>query len=119
MRFQPMVSPPWICVVRPLLVPDTQLIVMNAYYGPDPEAGKADYTVRLRNGKGRVLAERRMPPIPPRGCVRLPITDAFPDLMEHARREAALSVEVQGSNIMGPFTWVNGPGGDFNLHHFC
>lgn len=119
MAFEPVESEPWICLIRPGLTPETDLIVMNAYYGDDPREGMAIWRVRLRGGQGRIIAERAMPPIPPRGSVRLPVREIFPDISDIARREAVLSLEAAGRNIMGPFTFVRAPSGDFNVHHFC
>jgi hypothetical protein len=118
MRFQPSQSVPWLCVVRPLLFPATQLIVMSSFYGSGPE-GTAHWHVRLRNSQGQILAEREMEPIPPRGCRRFELQTAFPDIKALAQREGTVAIEVVGSNIQGPFTWVTVPSGDFNIHHFC
>ncbi|MDT5269269.1 MAG: hypothetical protein QOH49_1455 [Acidobacteriota bacterium] len=119
MKFEPGPSPPWICLVRPMLFPDTQLVVMSSYFGADGEAGRAEWVARLRNAHGAVVAEKQMPALPPRGCARLPVNEVFPEARALAEREGTLSVEVQGSNIQGPFTYVRGPGGDINIHHFC
>jgi hypothetical protein len=118
MRFEPAPIEPWLCVVRPLVVPDTQLVVMNSYFGPDAARGVAHWTARLRSGDGRILAERRMPPLAPRGCVRLRLDEIFPAVQELAAR-TTLAVEVSGENVFAPFTYVNSPSGDFNIHHFC
>ena len=119
MRFRASDSVPWICVVRPRLVPDTQLVVMNRYYGTDAEEGTARWSATLRNGAGQVLATTNMPPIPPRGLVRLRLDEMFADIATHADREQVLSVEANGRNIQGPFTLVHARNGDFNIHHFC
>lgn len=119
MRFTQAQAPPWLCVIRPLLFPDTQLIVMNGYYGTDPREGTAQWVVRLRDGQGAILHEVRMEPLPPRGSKRFPLSTVFPDLAEVARSHPTLGVEVTGTNIQGPFTFVRVPSGDFNIHHFC
>lgn len=119
MRFQPVESEPWICLVRPRAFPDTELIVMNAYYGLDVSEGSAEWVSRLRNAHGDVLAEKHMPALPPRGSSRTPIRSIFPDIEKIAVGESVLSIEAQGRNIMGPFTYVRMPSGDFNIHHFC
>lgn len=80
MKFEATHSPPWICLVQPKLFPDTQLVVMNAYFGADPASGTCDYVVRLRNGAGKILRERCMPPLPPRGSARFGLTSAFEDI---------------------------------------
>ena len=118
-KFDLAVSPPWICLVRPLLFPDTQLVVMSSYFGNDVEAGGGEWTARLRNAQGAIVAEKKMPALPPRGSVRLPVTEVFPEVRSLAEREETLSVEVVGSNIQGPFTYVRAPRGDINIHHFC
>ena len=119
MKFEPSGSAPWLCLVRPLLFPDTQLVVMSSYFGPDADAGRSEWVARLRNAHGAVVAARKMPPLPPGGSARLHVGEVFPDVRGLAEREGTLSVEVQGSNIQGPFTYVRGPGGDINIHHFC
>lgn len=119
MRFESTESEPWLCVVRPLLFPQTQLIIMNSYFGSNHKEGTAKYVIRLRNEQSKILCEKKMPSIPPRGCVRTGLSDIFPDIENIAKKESTLAVEVIGSNIKGPFTWVSVPSGDFNLHHFC
>jgi len=119
MRFEPSKSEPWLCVVRPNLFPDTQIIIMNSYYGNNPEIGSSEYLIRLRNSKGEILQEKNMPLIPPCGSIRFKLEDIFHDVFEIARKESVVSVEVVGKNIKGPFTWVFSPFGDFNIHHFC
>lgn len=119
MRFEPARSAPWLCVVRPIDFPDTEIIVMNACYGDDSIAGAGQWSVRLRSGNGKILEQREMPPLPVRGSMRTHVTAMFPNVGEHARRERTVAVEVFGTNIQGPFTFVKIPGGDFNIHHFC
>lgn len=119
MKFAPTTSPPWICVVRPRLFPESELVVLNAYYGDDPEAGVSRWTIRLRDAQGKVLAERAMPPIAARGCARVALADAIPELAALAERHGTVAVEAQGTNMMGPFTFVRAASGDFNFHHFC
>lgn len=119
MRFAPADSVPWLCVIRPRLFPDTELIVMNGYYGTDPRQGTAHWVIRLRDGQGKMLREVRMEPLPPRGSTRFPVSAVFPDLADVARAHSTLGVEVTGTNIQGPFTFVRVPSGDFNIHHFC
>jgi hypothetical protein len=46
------------------------------------------------------------------------ILSIFPTLKNISKQEI-ISVEVIGSNIQGPFTFVSIPNGDFNIHHFC
>jgi len=118
MRFQPSHCEPWLCVVRPLQFPDTQLVVMSCYYGDNPQ-GTAKWFLRLRNGAGRIVSEVSMPDIPPCGCTRFALKSVFPDIESVAKREGTIAVEAKGTNIQGPFTWVTVPGGDFNIHHFC
>ncbi len=119
MRFTERRSPPWLCVVRPLAFPETQLIVMNSYYGTDAGIGTTRWVARLRDGQGRVLAEREMDPIPPRGSRRIRVDEIFPNIAEFAARSGTVAIEAVGTNMQGPFTWVTVPGGDFNIHHFC
>jgi len=119
MRFERMQSEPWLCVIRPLLFPDTELIVMSAYYGMDEVEGSTEWTVRIRNSQGTVLAERKMTPIPPRGSIRLPLHAIFPDVSAIARQAGTIGIEAVGSNIQGPFTFIRSRSGDFNIHHFC
>jgi hypothetical protein len=117
MKFTYSKSSPWLCVIRPDLFPDIKLIVMNCYYGLD-EIGTADWEIRIRNGKGKILMNKLMPKIPPRGSVCVEILSLFPTLKNISKQEI-ISVEVLGSNIQGPFTFVSIPNGDFNIHHFC
>jgi hypothetical protein len=118
MRFEPTFTPCDICLVRPLLFPDTQIVVMNSYYGTDAAGGASEWSARLRSGRGSVLDERKMNPIPARGSVRLALQEIFPQVSEFAEREGAVAVELSGSNLHSPLTWVTVPGGDFNIHHF-
>ena len=118
MAFQKTKSAPWICVVRPHLFPDTQIIVMSNYYGQEGKS-VSEWNIRLRDGQGNIITEQRMAPIPMRGSRRIILQEVFPDIVEYARAQRALSVEVNGSNIQGPFTFVKVPSGDFNIHHFC
>lgn len=117
MRFAPQQSPPWICVVRPKLTPEIELIVMNSYYGEDAEVGSADWSLTIRNSQGQPLRSQEMPSIPPRGSMRLRVEEVFPDLSDLAETDT-VAVEAIGRNIMGPFTLVKREG-DFNIHHFC
>jgi len=119
MRFTQRRSPPWLCVVRPTAFPETQLIVMNSYYGQDESAGSTQWVARLRDGQGVVVAEREMERIPPRGSRRLRLDEIFPDIAALEARAGTIAVEAVGMNMQGPFTWVSVPGGDFNIHHFC
>jgi len=119
MRFEQMVSEPWLCVIRPLVFPETGLIVMSSYYGLDEVSGSAEWRLRLRDNHGVIVAEKEMMPIPPRGSVRLPVRDVFPDLYTVAADAGTIGVEAVGTNIQGPFTLVRSPSGDFNIHHFC
>ncbi len=118
MRFEQMVSEPWLCVIRPLVFPETELIVMSSYYGGELN-GSAEWKLRLRDGQGIILAEKEMTPIPPRGCVRLPLRSVFHNLSTIAKEVGTIGVEAVGTNIQGPFTLVRSPSGDFNIHHFC
>ncbi len=119
MRFKPIKAEPWTCVIRPLLVPETDLIVMNSYYGCDQSQGTANWSARIRNKHGKVVCEKAMPPLPPRSSVRLPISKIFPDVLDLAKAHQTIAIEAVGTNIMGPFTYVKAPSGDFNIHHFC
>ena len=64
------------------------------------------------------IMNKLMPKIPPRGSVCVEILSLFPTLKNISKQEI-ISVEVLGSNIQGPFTFVSIPNGDFNIHHFC
>lgn len=119
MTFKKTQSSPWICLMRPLLFPEAQIIVMSAYYAGDETEGRGEWNAAVRNGQGAILSRRDMPSLPARGCVRTSLRDMFPDIAQLAEREGTVSVEVNGTNIQGPFTWVSVPGGDFNIHHFC
>ena len=119
MTFEKTQSEPWLCVIRPSIFPNTQLIIMNSYYGWDDKEGTSRYVIRIRNNQGKVLTEKKMAPIPPKGCLRVSISEIFPNIGTLAKKEGTFAVEVIGSNIKGPFTWVTIPGGDFNIHHFC
>jgi len=119
LRFIAADSLPWTCVVRPLLTPRTELIVMNAYSGDDLSETKSNWTARLRTAQAEVVAERQMQPLNLRGTVRLPLNDIFPDVAVLAQTHGVLAFEAKGRNIMGPLTYVVTPGGDFNIHHFC
>jgi hypothetical protein len=119
MRMIPMESAPWICVVRPLLLVETEIIVMNSCFGVSGEAGASRWSARLRDGQGRVLAETPMPDIPPRGSARVGLSQVFPNVRELASSAATLAFEATGCNIMGPFSFVRSASGDFNIHHFC
>lgn len=119
MRFRSSMSPPWICTVRPNVTPDTSLILMNCYYGTDPTEGSMRCSITLRNGQGQALATRELSAVPPRGMTRVHVQTLFPDIEKHASRETTLSIEVTGTNMQGPFTFVRAPNGDFNIHHFC
>lgn len=119
MRMESSQGAPWICLVRPRFFPDTHIVVMNAYFGDDARAGAAEWTARLRDGQGHCLASRAMAPLPARGSARFALSELFPDIAARAERADNLAVEVQGSNIQGPFTWVQVSSGDFNIHHFC
>lgn len=118
-RFEPTVLEPWLCVVRPLLVPDTQLVVMNSYFGLDSERGAACWVARLKDRHGHVVAEVTMPPLAPRNCVRKRLDEIFPTIFQLATDVGTLAVEVTGRNVFAPFTYVTTPSGDFNIHHFC
>jgi hypothetical protein len=118
MRFSPNRSRPWICVVRPTLA-HTEIVVMNGYFGGADTGGVTDWVARLRDRAGRVVAERRMARVPPRGTTRHALSDMFPDVDDLARRHGTIAFEAEGTNMMGPFSFVRLPGGDFNLHHFC
>jgi len=117
MRFSPMTSVPWLCVVRPH-AGSTQLVVLNSYFGADGAAGMARFCVRLRERRGNVLEERQGITIPSRGAWSMDIAELFPRVAEFVSH-GPLSIDVMGQNIMGPFTLVRSPGGDFNVHHFC
>lgn len=119
MQFLKSTSAPWLCVVRPLLFPQTEIIVMNAYYGEDKVLGTAEWGVALRNDQGKILREKPMPPLLPRASTRFLLRDAFPDIEKLAGNEKNIAVEVTGANIQGPFTFVRAENGDFNIHHFC
>ena len=119
MKFQSSQSEPWLCVVRPNLFPDTKIIVMNSYYGTNADEGSSNYLVRIKNSQGILLDEKQMPLIPPRGCTIFSLISLFPKILEFYSKDLVLAVEVVGSNIKGPFTWITLPEGDFNLHHFC
>ena len=119
MKFESNQSDPWLCVVRPLSFPDTQIVVMSSYFGTNEKEGTADWVLRLRNDQGKILLEKKMPPIPPRGIMRFKLSDILSNLQNVISREKVLGLEVVGSNIQGPFTWVSVSSGDFNIHHFC
>ncbi len=119
MRFEPSEAHPWLCVIRPAQHPDTQIIVLNAYYGLDDRAGLARWHIRLRASDGQSLAERDMPPLPPRASCRVELREQFPDFDRLCQKHPTIAVEVWGTNIQGPFTRVRTPSGDFNIHHFC
>ena len=120
MRFAKLTSHPWLCVIRPLLPHETEIIVMNSYFGTDADgAGASRWNARLRDGRGKVVAAKQMDPIPARGSVRFAVKDAFPNLLQLARAAGTVAFEAEGENIMGPFSFVRSPGGDFNVHHFC
>lgn len=118
MRFKPFDAHPWLCVVRPTLFPDTKIVLMNSYYGAQP-AGAAAITVRLRAGNGRLLSERQLDPIPPRGSRVIRLVEINPDVGRLAQEHGTIAVEAVGPNLQGPFTWVTSASGDFNIHHFC
>jgi hypothetical protein len=118
MKFTPFDAHPWLCVVRPELFPDTKIILMNSYYGTE-QVGSAVITVRLRSGDGRLLSERQIPPIPPRGSRVIPLDEVNPDVVRLAQEYGIVAVEAIGPNLQGPFTWVTNTSGDFNIHHFC
>jgi hypothetical protein len=118
MKFNPQKSTPWMCVIRPNEFPDTQLIVMNSYYGNDIN-GSAKWFIRFRNNKGKILEEHKMKSIPPKGSIRMNLLEKFPELKELEKKEGTIGLEAIGNNIQGPFTYVNSSSGDFNLHHFC
>ena len=117
MRFKPMRSVPWLCVVRPRLA-STRLVVLNSYFGEDAVAGRSLFAIRLRNHRGEILASCDSLSIPIRGCWKGDLAEFFPELQRFADQEP-LAVDVSGDNVMGPFTVTRGPGGDFNVHHFC
>ncbi|MDP2676873.1 MAG: hypothetical protein Q8O83_04275 [bacterium] len=119
MQFLKSTSIPWLCVVRPLLFPQTEIIVMNAYYGEDAGEGSAHWHIALRNEQGSILAEKEMPSLLPKASTRFLLKDAFPDIEKIAQHEKHIGVEVKGTNIQGPFTFVRAENGDFNIHHFC
>lgn len=117
MRFSPYKSVPWLCVIRPKFG-NTQLVVLNSYFGADAAEGIARFTVRLRDRNGSVLEECGGLTIPSRGCWATDLAKQFPLLTDFSEY-GPLAIEVAGENIMGPFTLVRSPGGDFNVHHFC
>ena len=119
MSFQKTTSAPWLCVVRPHLFPASEIIVMSNYYGRDLSGAVSEWIMKLRDERGQVLAEKHMQPIPTMGSRRLLLKDVFPEVDQYARARNAVAVEVSGTNIQGPFTFVTIPSGDFNIHHFC
>ena len=108
----------WLQTVRPQDNLRTDIIVMSCYFGLEEEAGQADWALRLRDRRGQVVAERKMPLIPARGIARIDLEQVFPDVASLAERAGTLSAEVTGQNIQGPLTLVHAPNGDFNIHHF-
>lgn len=119
MQFLKSTSAPWLCVVRPLLFPQTEIIVMNAYYGEDKSIGTAEWNIALRNDQGKILGEKHMPQILPKASTRFLLQSVFPNIEKLAGNEKNIAVEVGGTNIQGPFTFVRAENGDFNIHHFC
>lgn len=119
MQFLKSTSSPWLCVVRPLLFPQTEIIVMNAYYGEDKDVGTAEWNIALRNDQGKILEEKSMPSLLPKASTRFLLRNIFPNIEKLAENEKNVAVEVKGTNIQGPFTVVCAGNGDFNIHHFC
>jgi hypothetical protein len=118
MRFEFQKNSSHMCVIRPNEFPETQLIVMNAFYGTEP-GGNSEWIIKFRNGKGHILEEHKMDLIPPRGCVRIHLLEKFSQLKNLENEEGVLGIEVVGNNLQRPFTYVTLPSGDFNVHHFC
>ena len=92
---------------------------MSNYFGQDAASAHSQWNIRVREGGGKILVEQHMDPIPPAGSRRVLLKEVFPDIEEYARAHAAIAIEVNGTNIQGPFTFVTIPIGDFNIHHFC
>jgi hypothetical protein len=91
---------------------------LNSYFGADGAVGMARFCVRLRDRSGNVLEERQGITIPSRGAWSMEVAELFPRVAEFLSH-GPLAIDVMGRNIMGPFTLVRSPGGDFNVHHFC
>ena len=117
MRFRKTKSNAWICVVRPDYG-DTSLVVMNSYFGENLSEGQSNFSIRIRSHSGEILEEKEQITVLPRGTWSSRITDVFQSLGQNALREG-VAIEVQGDNIMGPFSITTVAGGDFNIHHFC
>ncbi|MBR0757030.1 hypothetical protein JQ604_33020 [Bradyrhizobium jicamae] len=107
--------PAWAQTYLTKFIEHSGVIVVNSCLAAD---GVASGNARLVALNGAVLAEQRLPAIPPMGGRRLATLELFPEAKQLVGSAESFALEVSGENMASPFSYYQFANGKFSLHHF-
>jgi hypothetical protein len=105
----------WVQTYLSHFVEFSGVILVNSCLAPDGASAGVAKLVAL---DGTILAERKLPEIPPMGARRIRTLELFPDAKRMVGAADSFAMEFKGTNFASPFSYYEFANGKFSLHHF-